>query len=520
MADRVVTASAEDANAILVEDGRVAAMGSSDALRRHDVPEVSFEGKYIIPGLRDAHFHPLVYAAVLNRLILKDAKDLAEVADRVREWSANLPPGEPLIGSRLDDESLAEGRLPTRHDIDRAEASRPVLLHRYDGHLAVANTAALEAAGIGPDTPDPPGGLFDRDDTGAPTGVLRETAVSEVGRVVGSRSSGISPAQLLSALAGLPKLGLTSIGAMVSYELDPWCGAPAELETLVEVAEDLPLDVGVFVIALDESHVLEAAKLVSAAGGRLRFLGLKGFADGGLGGHTAALREPYSDAPQELGTMRLDVSRMTELARTSLALGGMVALHAIGDLANERVLDVFEALIAEGADPSDLRVEHASVLTPSDIERFADLGVIASIQPSFLPSETTWLEKRVGPHRLEQTYPFASMLEAGIPLAGGSDCPVEMPSPFNGLAASRDRAGIVPEQGLKPDEALGLFTDGAAHALREPNPLSIGSPANFLVTDVDPISSSPDQVRESQVDSVWLNGVPAELPAKAPDWPG
>ena len=273
-------------------------------------------------------------------------------------------------------------------------------------------------------------------------------------------------------------------------------------------------------IASDETHLRNAAELVSGAGGRLRFLGLKGFADGGLGGHTAALRDPYSDAPQERGTLRLDIPHMTELARTSLALGGMVALHAIGDLACEQVLDVFEALIAEGADPSDLRMEHASVLTPGDIERFADLGVIASVQPAFLPSETTWLEKRVGPKRLPMTYPWASMMEAGITLAGGSDCPVEEPSPFNGLAAARDRAGIVPAQGLTPEAALALFTDGAALALREPQPLAVGTAATFMITNVDPIAGSPDQVRKTNVDSVWIDGEPVDLPREPPDWPG
>ena len=176
-----------------------------------------------------------------------------------------------------------------------------------------------------------------------------------------------------------------------------------------------------------------------------------------------------------------------------------MAIHAIGDRANTIVLDRFETLVSRGIDPKRLRVEHASVLTAADIARMGRLGVVASVQPAFIGSETTWLAERVGPERLPLTYPFASLAAAGARLAGGSDSPVESPDPFSGMALARDRAGIVPEEGLDARAALALFTDGAAAALQEPPPLVVGSPADFLVVDRNPVEVTAVELRSTVV---------------------
>ena len=520
-ADRVVTSEGELGDALVVSGGKVAEIGRLDELRRRGYPEESHPGATIIPGLRDAHFHPVAYTTALHRLTLKKAKDIDEVIRLTKSSAAELPAGQALIASRLDDENLAERRLPTRHDLDHADPSRPMLLHRYCGHIAVANTAALKLAGIGPDIPDPPGGSFDRDEDGRPNGILRETAVAAVGRAVGRRTRGIEPDQLLDSLLGLARLGLTSIGAMVSLGMDPWCGVAQELDLLIGIADELPLKVGVMVIADAPDEISAAAdRLRGIDNPRLRFLGFKAFGDGSLGGHTAAMRRPYADQPGELGTLRLDHEWAVELARRSIDEGGTVALHAIGDLANEKVLDVFERLIDEGSDPGRMRVEHASVLTDEDITRFVELGVTASVQPAFIASETGWLEKRVGADRLPLTYPFATLERAGIPLAGGSDCPVEPPDPVWGMASARDRAGIVPEESLSPESALDLFTGGAARVLAEPTPLGEGSPADFVVLDTNPLAASANDLRRADVVSVWIDGRPVDLPSDRPDWPG
>ncbi|MFQ5949005.1 MAG: amidohydrolase, partial [Acidimicrobiia bacterium] len=370
---------------------------------------------------------------------------------------------------------------------------------------------ALEAAGISPRTPDPPGGSLDRDTDGRPTGVLRETAVNLVTEALRHLVPPVTPQRLGEALRGLPALGLTGVGAIASLDAGCWAGTGSELDILCEVGGDLPAKLSVLVQASTPHELETAAERVEAAGRHFRFLGLKAFSDGSLGGHTAAMRTPYHDRPDTTGTHRLDPGWAHEMSQAALSLGGRVAVHAIGDAANSRVLDLFERVIADGGDPARLRVEHASVLTDEDVDRLAATGATASVQPAFLASEIGWLEKRVGPERINQTYPFRTLRDRGVPLAGGSDCPVEPPHPLWGMAAARDRAGIVPEQGLDPADALALFTDGAARAIGEDASLMVGSAADVVVLDRDPVEASPNELREAEVIATWVNGEAVEL---------
>lgn len=513
VADRVRTAERILGDALLVESGRVAAVGDAASLRLGGAREISYENGVVVPGLRDAHFHPIAYTAALNRLVVKQAPDLDHLIRLVRDAAADLPRGAALVGTRLDDQTLAERRLPTREELDVAVPDRPLLLYRYCGHVAVANTTALEAAGVGPATPDPVGGSIDRDRSGVPTGVLRETAVALVAGPLGGRGRDLQPEEVLAALRGLPSLGLTSLGAIVARGEGPWCSGVDELPLLLEIASDLPLKLTVLVIAGTVRELDDAAHRLERAGPRLRFLGLKDFADGSFGGHTAAMRRPYADRPRQRGTLRLDPAVSAPLARTALDRGGKVAVHAIGDLAAARVLDFFDDLLAGGAPAEALRMEHASVLTPAETARLAATGVTASIQPAFLASEAGWLEARLGRDRLRHTYPFATLARAGIPLAGGSDCPVEPPDPKLGVAVARHRAGVTPEEALDGAAALALFTSGAARANGEPPPLQVGSPADFTVLDRDPVEVSAEEVEAAKVLATWVDGTQAVLPS-------
>lgn len=236
-----------------------------------------------------------------------------------------------------------------------------------------------------------------------------------------------------------------------------WCGVRDELETLIRLAPSLPIDIETLVIAETGAELQMAADRINRADGRLRFHGWKEFSDGSLGGHTAAMYEPYADRSDTRGTDRLDPAHAIEMAETSLGLDGAVAIHAIGDRANDSVLDVFAQLLSNGADPGRLRVEHASILTDATIERMGRMGVTASVQPAFLASEETWLEKRLGPERMGSAYSFRSLLEAGVPLLGGSDSPVELPDPEVGIHAAVDRHGINPDQALSREQARALF---------------------------------------------------------------
>ncbi len=500
VADRVrATGGPADSNAVLVEGGKVVAVGSAATLRAPGVHEQSFVGATILPGLRDAHLHPVPYAALLTGVSLKTATDLADLADRLRGAAAKRPGA--IVALRMDDETLAGRRLPTRADLDDAVADRPVLVHRYCGHVAVANSAALAQAGVTSATPDPPGGVIDRDEAGEPTGVLRETAIE----IVSKAMAGTAPVMqddLLRALTALTSLGITSIGAMVRIGDGPWASLGNEAELLASVADRLPLRVHGFVIANSVGELDEGRSLLTGRSSRLRWAGLKRFADGSLGGHTAAMIDPFADAPHERGTMRLDDIDRT-LAQHCFDLGGTVAIHAIGDLACRRVIDLFEDL---GAAPGTARIEHASVIDPEDVRRMARLGIVGCVQPAFLGSEADWLEDRLGAERMPMAYPFASMVRDGVMLAAGSDSPVEPPDPWSGMALARDRNGIVPAEALDAEAALDLFTNGAAAALGESQPLAAGSQADLIVVDRDPITSTPDELRRTRVHHVLVGG--------------
>lgn len=403
----------------------------------------------------DHHFHPFGYVSMVLGLELMDSPDIASVSQAVRAWSEQVD--GPVIGQRLNDEGLREQRLPTARDIDDLVPDRPVLLYRYCGHIAVANSEALRLAGVDSDTLDPAGGSLDRDARGRPNGILRETAIPLVSDVLEPLTREPSDDEILGALAGLPELGIGSITGIVSVDGGVWCGVSDELETLVRLAPELPIDIDVLVIAETAQALASARQRLDQAEGRVRFHGYKAFIDGSLGGHTAAMYEPYADKPGTRGTERFDHARVVEIGRASLDLGGVVAIHAIGDRANDLVLDVHEDLMGIGADPSRLRVEHASVLTDATIDRMARLGVTASIQPAFLASEEDWLQKRLGPERMGRAYRFRSLLESGVPLLGGSDCPVELPDPRIGIEAAVERHGINNDEALSPEQAEALF---------------------------------------------------------------
>ena len=513
-ADAVVTSTGIVGNAVLVKNGLIAAVGDYSDLRRSDLVEERYLGAFIAPGFRDAHIHAVPYAALLDGCSLKNATSMDDLVDRLARFAARLAPGMPVVATRFDDESLVEGRLPDRTDLDRAVPDRPAVIYRYCGHVAVANSAALAASGIDASTADPDGGSLDRLE-GTPTGVLRETAAGLIAPAL-ARGGALDPTALLAGLDRLASLGITSIGAMIGYGEQPSEKLEAEIELWCEVARDLPINVHGITITDDSSQLLAARSALNSAGSRLRWLGVKRFADGSLGGHTAAMCSPFSDV-DTTGTYRLTDTDVA-IARTCVEMGGMVCIHAIGDRAVGGVLDVFTDLVNDGAEPTSLRMEHVSVIAPEQIQRFAELGVTASIQPAFLASESAWLGDRVGPTRSPWVYPFASMRNAGIPLAGSSDCPVEPPHPLWGMAAAVDRHGISPLEALTAPEALGLFTSGAARAIREPEPLSDGSAADLVSLDTNLASATAAEIHDCQVLATYVDGHALDLDRSLPTW--
>jgi predicted amidohydrolase YtcJ len=514
-AESVVTSAGTIGDTVLFENGMVTAVGMRSELSMDGYDHIEYPGGFIVPGLRDAHIHAIPYASLLSGCSLKSATSIADLTGRLRAFADSLPAGAPIVAFRLDDETLEEQRLPNRDDLDRAIPNRPVVIYRYCGHIAVANSFALSESGVDASTPDPEGGLIDRDAEGRPTGVMRETAMAMMTGALG-RGAAIAPETAVDGLTRLAGLGLTSIGAMIGYGESPSETLAAESELLHSISDNLPLRVHALSIAATPDSLAGSARTLADGGERLRWLGVKRFADGSLGGHTAAMCSPFADEGTT-GTLRL-TAQDVEVSRHSLNLGGMVAIHAIGDRAIGEVLDVFNLLIFDGASPRDLRMEHVSVASPDLINRFARSGAIAVVQPAFLASEESWLGKRLGDDRLDWAYPFASMSAAGITLAGSSDSTVEPPNPLWGMAAAMDRHGIGPDQKLTGLQALHMFTDGGAVALREPRPLAIGSPADIAVIDVNMSTASAKEVKEANVLDTYVGGVAVEVNRSLPTW--
>jgi predicted amidohydrolase YtcJ len=499
---RLITAAGvlgrSDADSVVVSDGLITAIGWAADIHEPGLERLPRTSGVILTGLRDAHIHPSGYAVSVTGLTLSGVRDFGDLRQRVVEAALDLHPGIPVVGSRLDENGLAERRLPTRWDLDAFLEHRPIVLTRSCGHVAVANSAALNRAGVGPDTPDPPEGTIDRDARGRPTGVLRETAIGLVSGALAADSPSPGLRKLLAAVSGLASLGITHVDAIVSAGNAIWCGSGSELDDIIDIGPDLPIGLSVFVTADSPAELERSAERLRNAG--VTWAGLKAFSDGSLGGHTAALHAPYADHPST-GTLRLDRLRDGALAEATLDMGGMVAIHAIGDRANAAVLDLFASLEGAWADPARFRVEHASVLSPELVARFADLGVTASVQPAFIASEVDWLAGRLGPERTRWTYPLRSLNEAGVPLIAGSDSPVEDPNPWPAIAAAAANP-ITPEESLGVERALAIYGG------RTP---VVGDAADLIVVDQDPYTS--EDLAATTVLATYVGGAATTAPA-------
>ncbi len=439
--------------------------------------------RQILPGLRDSHLHPAGLAVAGQQLDVSEQRSLREIRDAIAGRSAELDARLTLVATGLDEERLAEGRLPTRWDLDRAADDRPVLVYRQCSHVAVANSAALRTAGVGDDTADPTGGRLVRDGGGRLTGILEESAIGLVSGQLAAGTADPDARTVSAVLHRLRRLGVVAVDAMVSAGPSMWCTGHDELAVIASLGDSSPIRMDVFVIADRTQDLRAAAASLGSAGPQVRFAGWKGFADGALGGRTAALRHPYADDPTTSGLDCFSGSHFSSMTATALELGGTAAIHAIGDLALERALS-----LAEQFGPGTVRVEHASVADPDQIGRMAAAGVIASIQPSFVASDGAWIGRRLGSDRTSWAYPFRSMHAAGVTLRGGSDAPIESPDPLIGI---RDATG-------ERDEALGFEVAVDMYAAA---PLVAGGPATFVVAE-----GGSDEHGGMAVTEVWIDG--------------
>ncbi len=501
------------ADGLAVADDRIAAVGSSAEMRKlasSGTQVIDANGMMVVPGFIDAHIHFLQGGFGLSSVQLRDAKTRKEFVHRLAAYAATIPPGTWITHGDWDHE-LWGGELPRRDWIDAATPANPVWVRRLDGHMSLANSAALEAARVTRATPDIDGGTIVRDGDGEPTGIFKDNAESLVARAVPKASTEREDLALAAAMRYVAERGVTSV-----HHMGTW----ADLEVFDRAHSAGRL--GTRIYAAVPISTWERLRDTVATRGRgddwLRIGALKGFVDGSLGSHTAAMLEPFTDAPNDRG---LFVNSPEDLyAWTSGAdeAGLNLIVHAIGDRAIRTQLDIYERVAREnGVRDRRFRIEHAQHVAPQDIPRFAALGVIASMQPYHAIDDGRWAERVIGRERAKWTYAFRSLLDARARLAFGSDWFVAPPTPLEGIYAAVTRRtldganpeGWHAEQRITVEEALRAYTTDAAFASfeeREKGKLASGTVADFVMLDRDITRIAPETIRDAGVMMTVVGG--------------
>jgi predicted amidohydrolase YtcJ len=489
---------------LVVRDGRIAFAG-----RRAEVdvpasePVIDLAGRAVLPGLVDAHAHLMYLARARLSVDVSGAASEAQAADRVRAAAARVAAGEWIGGRGWDQNRWPGGAFPDKASLDRAAPRHRVALTRIDGHALWVNSAALAAAGITRHTTDPPGGRIAHGTDGEPSGLLIDTAQRLVQDVQPQPSGERFEAAVRQAIAECLAKGLTGLHEM-GADLD----ALAAYRRLIERGQFPFRDYAAVRGATPAAWAEYRERGPETSGdGRLIVGALKLVADGALGSRGAALHHPYCDDPENRGLVLLDRDELERLTREATGRGFQVCVHAIGDRANTLALDAFEAVLA-GLPGRDLRlrVEHAQILTETDIPRFARLGVVPSMQPTHCTSDMPWAADRLGADRLAGAYAWRSLLRTGVVIAGGSDFPVEDPNPFHGIYAavtrrprSGDPADWQPEQRMTREEAVRAFTTWAAYAAHreaELGTLQPGKHADLVVCSEDVFTCPEARIKD------------------------
>ncbi len=494
------------AEAVAARGERLIAVGSTAEVERHlgsGTRVIDAKGQLLVPGFNDAHVHFVDGGMRLASVQLRDAKTPAEFTARLKDFAASVPKGTWILGGDWDHE-LWGGELPRREWIDAVTPDHPVWVNRLDGHMSLANSAALRAAGVTAATPEVAGGSIVRGPEGTPTGILKDNAQQLVDRVVSPPSAEMSDRALESAMRYVAEQGVTSVQNMGTWEelaIFERAHAAGRLRTRIYAA--VPL------------HTWERLRDTVARRGRgdawLRIGGLKGYVDGSLGSHTAAFLAPFTDAPQDKGLLVNTPEDLQAWTSGADKAGLHVMVHAIGDRAIRLQLDTFARVAAENG-PRDrrFRIEHAQHIAPEDVKRFAAQGVIASMQPYHAIDDGRWADRVIGPERSKTTYAFKSLLDAGAPVAFGSDWYVAPPTPLEGIYAAvtrrtlddRNPGGWVPEQRIGVEDALRAYTLGSAYASfeeQEKGTLEPGRLADLALIDRDLTRVPPETLRDARV---------------------
>jgi predicted amidohydrolase YtcJ len=510
------------AQAMAVRKGRITQIGTSGDVRKSAGPKtklVDLRGAFVMPGFNDAHNHLWAGGMQMQFVDLVNVPSLDEMKARIAAKAKQTPAGAWMQGRGWDHTKWKDQTLPSRKDIDPVTGDHPAFFPRIDGHIGVANSAALKFAGIDRNTPDPQGGKIDRDANGEPTGILRETAKEALQAKIPEPTIEQRRQAVELSLAEAARFGLTSVQVPPANPQDPtewkYFLIFEELENqgklTARITEWLPFNVPVSVLTAHRAHHPQDDLMLHTGV-------LKGYLDGSLGSRTAALLAPYADDPKNTGIPYYKQDQLNQMIVERVRAGFGVTFHAIGDRAFEMALNAFEAAandmkqrhtpMEKLPDFHSFRVEHAQVTNPDLLKRAAQLEVIMSMQPCHLLTDMNWAEQRLGPERAKNSYAWKSALEDKLPLAFGTDYPVEPLTPFRGIYAAitrKNEAGTKEyyvQEKLTIDEAIAAYTSGGAYADfsdHDKGTLAPGMLGDFVVLDRDITKVAPAEILKTRV---------------------
>jgi len=504
------------AEAVAIEGNRIAAVGSNAEIAKltpAGARIINLNGRLAVPGFIDNHTHFIDGCFELSRVQLRDAATPQEFARRIGEYAKRIGPGKWIVGGEWDHTIWNPPTLPTRQMIDAVTPQNPVFVSRLDGHMGLANSVALKLAGVTRETPDPAGGTIVHDSNGEPTGILKDAAQSFVDRVIPSATTEERMVAARAGLAEAARFGVTAFGDMSSGEAYEDFRAYQRLEK----SGDLTARVYLYTPILEYKRLMAASVERAFGGERLRIGGLKGFADGSLGSATAAMFEPFSDDPKNRGLTMAAMTdgRMKSAVTDADAHNLQIAIHAIGDRANDEVLKIYESIANQRE--RRFRIEHAQHLNPDLIKRLATDRVIASMQPYHCIDDGRWAEAKLGHERSRWTYAFRSLIDAGTTVTFGSDWTVAPLNPILGVYAAVTRRtidgknpnGWIPEQKITVEEALRCYTVNNAYAMFREN--EVGKIAPGMLADIAVISDDlftipPEKIENVKVDITIFDG--------------
>ncbi|HEV2425055.1 MAG TPA: amidohydrolase [Terriglobia bacterium] len=513
------------AEALAALNGRIIALGSDSDVQPYAGPHtrvIDLAGRFAMPGFIDDHVHFVDGSFQLLQVDLKLTRSESEFVRLIAEKAKSLPHGRWILGGNWDEEAWPDAKLPTHELIDPVTPHNPVFISRYDGHAGLANSLAMKLAGVTRNTQNPAGGVIVRDARGEPTGVFKDEAQALIERVIPNPTPGEFEEAIRTGLAEARRVGVTTVEDMALGGETPDGSFDSEIRELRRAQIERWLTCRFYEITpIEQWKRLADAGLSHGMGSDWLQLGaVKGFADGSLGSRTAWFFDPYTDDPDNRGLprpMMSPPSRMEAAVHGATAAGIQTAVHAIGDRAISEMLDIYAS--EGGAHPQTyrFRIEHAQHMRPGDFKRFGQLGIIASMQPYHAIDDGRWAEKRIGHERARYSYAWRSMLDAGAPLAFGTDWPVAPLNPLLGIYAAVTRAtldgkhpeGWFPEQRLTLDEALRAYTQGSAYAAfaeRDKGTLAPGKLADVIVLSDDLFKIAPEKIRDVKVTTTIVGG--------------